>query len=70
MTCAMWGVPFHQKVRVTNVANDKSVILRVNDRGPHERYVRQGRIIDLTKSAFSRICRTKAGIINVVVEFL
>jgi len=70
MTCAMWGVPFNHKVRVTNLRNGKSVTLRVNDRGPHVRYVKKGRIIDLTKAAFAKIGDTKTGLIEVSVEFL
>ena len=70
MTCAIWGVPFHQKIRVTNLDNGKSVIVRVNDRGPHRRYVRRGRVIDLTKKAFSKIASLKRGLINVEIEFL
>ncbi len=70
LTCAMWGVPFNQKIRVTNLSNGKSVVVRVNDRGPHYRYLRRGRIVDLTKEAFSRISPLKAGLIDVAVEFL
>ena len=70
MTCAMWGVAFNQKLRVTNRANGKSIIVRVNDRGPHRRYVRKGRIIDLTKQAFQEIASLKKGIIDVEIEFL
>jgi rare lipoprotein A len=49
---------------VTNVQNGKSVIAKVNDRGP---YV-QGRIIDLSRSAFSSIASMSAGVITVKVE--
>ncbi len=70
MTCAMWDVPFNQKLRVTNLDNGKSVIVRVNDRGPHKRFVRKGRIVDLTKSAFKRIAGPKNGLVSVQVEFL
>ncbi len=70
MTCAMWGAPFNQRLRVTNVSNGKSIIVRVNDRGPHRRYVQRGRIIDLTKSAFRKIGGLKQGVIKVAVEFL
>ncbi len=70
MTCAMWDVPFNQRVRVTNTDNGKSIIVRVNDRGPHKRFVRKGRVIDLTKTAFQQISGTKRGIIHVQVEFL
>lgn len=70
MTCAMWNVPFNQKLRVTNLANGKSVIVRVNDRGPHKRYVRKGRVIDLTKAAFKRLSGSQKGLIRVQIEFL
>ena len=70
MTCAMWGVPFGQKIKVTNKDNGKSVIVRVNDRGPHKRYVRRGRIIDLSKNAFRKIAPLKKGLINIELELL
>jgi len=70
MTCAIWDVPFHQKIKVTNLSNGKSVIVRVNDRGPHKRLVRRGRVIDLTRKAFSKIAPLKRGLINVEIEFL
>lgn len=69
-TCAMWGVKFNQKLRVTNLDNGRSIIVRVNDRGPHKRYVQHGRIIDLTERAFKHLSPTKKGLINVQVEFL
>lgn len=69
-TCAMWGAKFNQKLRVTNKANGKSIIVRVNDRGPHKRYVTRGRIIDLTERAFKHLSPTKKGLIDVQVEFL
>ncbi|MBS1518462.1 MAG: septal ring lytic transglycosylase RlpA family protein [Bacteroidetes bacterium] len=47
MTAAHKTLPFNTLVKVTNLSNDMSVIVRINDRGP---YVR-GRIIDLSKAA-------------------
>ena len=44
LTAAHRTLPFGTKVRVTNKRNGKSVIVRINDRGPFIR----GRIIDLT----------------------
>ncbi|MGE0268179.1 MAG: septal ring lytic transglycosylase RlpA family protein [Candidatus Omnitrophota bacterium] len=70
MTCAMWGVAFNQHIKVTNKANGKSVVVRVNDRGPHRRFVQQGRIIDLTEAAFSQIASPKKGLIEIHLEFL
>jgi rare lipoprotein A len=70
MTCAMWGVPFNQKIKITNRKNGKSIIVRVNDRGPHQRFVRTGRVLDLTKEAFEQIAPTKKGLADVELEFL
>ncbi|MCR4336617.1 MAG: septal ring lytic transglycosylase RlpA family protein [Candidatus Omnitrophica bacterium] len=70
LTCAMWDVPFNQKIKVTNLDNGKSVVVRVNDRGPHKRLVRDGRIIDLSKAAFDRIAVLNKGLIHVQLEFL
>ena len=47
MTAAHRSIPFGTKVRVTNRANGKSVVVRINDRGPFT----QGRIIDLMPPA-------------------
>jgi len=70
MTAAMWDVPFDQLVKVTNLRNGKSVIVRINDRGPHRRFVRQGRLIDLTKGAFSQIAPLGRGLIDIQLEIL
>ena len=69
-TCAIWDVPFNKRIKVTNLANGKSIIVRVNDRGPHKRYVRKGRVIDLTKSAFAELGDLKHGLIDVALEFI
>src|SRR5687767_1435960 len=47
LTAAHRTLPFGQKVRVTNLGNQRSVIVRINDRGPFVR----GRIIDLSQAA-------------------
>jgi len=64
MTAAHKRLPFGTKVKVTNVDNGKSVVVRVNDRGPFV----SGRIIDLSKSAFERIGNTRHGVIEVEIE--
>ncbi len=69
-TCAIWGVPFNQRIKVTNLANGKSIIVRVNDRGPHKRFVRNGRVIDLTQAAFAQLDDLKLGLIEVALEFI
>lgn len=70
LTCAMWGVPFNQRIKITNLQNGKSIVVRVNDRGPHKRFVQTGRIIDLTKTAFRQISPLKHGLIDIQVELL
>jgi rare lipoprotein A len=47
LTAAHRHLPFGTKVRVTNVGNGRSVVVRINDRGPFVR----GRIIDVTPAA-------------------
>ena len=66
MTAAHKRLPFGSKVKVTNVDNGKSVVVRVNDRGPFV----SGRIIDLSKAAFQRIGNTRSGVIEVEIEVL
>ncbi len=68
LTCAMWDVPFGTIIKVTNLENNKTVIVRVNDRGPAKRLVRNGRIIDLTQAAFAKIADLGEGLIQVKVE--
>lgn len=46
-TAAHRTIPFDTEIRVTNLDNGKSVIVRINDRGPFT----GGRIIDLTRRA-------------------
>ena len=65
LTCAMWGVPFNTMIKITNLANGKSVVVRVNDRGPAERLVERGRVIDLAKGAFFRIAELEEGLIPI-----
>ncbi|MBW2939939.1 septal ring lytic transglycosylase RlpA family protein [Zhongshania aquimaris] len=65
-TAAHKTLPFGKIVKVSNVANGKSVIVRINDRGPFIR----GRIIDLSKSAFSSIGNLASGIIKVEIEVI
>ncbi len=65
-TAAHMTLPFGTMVRVTNLANGKSVVVRVNDRGNFAR----GRIIDLSRAAFSRIGNTRSGLIKVRLEVI
>ncbi len=64
LTCAHKTLPFGTMVKVTNLTNHKSVVVRVNDRGPFK----QPRIIDLSKSASAAIGGVKPGIVTVSLE--
>jgi rare lipoprotein A len=55
------SLPFGTRLRVINQTNGKSVIVRVNDRGP---YV-HGRTLDLSYGAFSSIAHPGQGIIKI-----
>jgi rare lipoprotein A len=65
-TAANRTLPFNTRVRVTNVANGKSVVVRVNDRGPFV----GGRCFDLTQAAFGAIANLSAGVITIRYEVL
>lgn len=52
-------------LKVTNTANDKSVLVTVNDRGGFTKY---NRLLDLSKAAFESIADLNKGIITVLVE--
>lgn len=51
LTAAHRTLPFGSKVRVTNAANGKSVVVRINDRGPFTK----GRTIDVSRAAAERL---------------
>jgi rare lipoprotein A len=65
-TAAHKTLPFGALVKVTNVENGKNVVVKVNDRGPFAK----GRIIDLSKSAFSAIAQPSSGIASVRIEVI
>ncbi|QBJ63338.1 septal ring lytic transglycosylase RlpA family protein [Pseudoalteromonas sp. DL-6] len=65
-TAAHLKLPFGTRVNVTNIANNKSVVVKINDRGP---YIR-GRIIDLSKAMFEKIADPKVGVIDVAVTVI
>ncbi len=66
LTAAHKRLAFDTRVRVTNLDNGRSVVVRINDRGPFVR----GRIIDLSRAAFSEIAQTRLGIVDVRVDVL
>lgn len=65
MTCASWDYPFGTKLEVTNLVNKKSVVCRVNDRGPAKRLNRK---IDLSKAAFKKIADPRKGLTRVKIS--
>jgi len=65
-TAAHRTLPFGTLVKVTNVHNNKTVVVVINDRGPF----RQGRIIDLSKSAAREIGGVQQGVFEVEIEIL
>ncbi|HNX03511.1 MAG TPA: septal ring lytic transglycosylase RlpA family protein [Candidatus Cloacimonas sp.] len=66
LTCAHKTLPFQTFLKITNPQNSKSVIVRVNDRGPFNR----GRDIDLSYAAAKEIGMLAAGVLPVQVEVL
>lgn len=66
LTAAHRTFPFGSKVRVTNLENNKVVIVRVNDRGPFK----DGRIIDLSLGAAKEIDLIEKGTTRVRLEVL
>ncbi|WP_448552253.1 septal ring lytic transglycosylase RlpA family protein [Thalassotalea montiporae] len=64
MSAAHKNLPLPTYVKVTNQANQKSVIVRVNDRGPFH----QDRIIDLSYSAAYKLGMLSTGTANVTIE--
>jgi rare lipoprotein A len=66
LTAAHPTLPFGSRVRVTNEANGRSVVVRINDRGPY----RGNRIIDLSRKAAEMIGLKSKGVGRVKVEVI
>ena len=66
LTAAHRTLPFNTRVRVTNVSNGRSVVVRINDRGPFK----PGRIVDLSWGAAGVIDMRSRGITRVKLEVL
>lgn len=66
LTAAHPSLQFGSRVLVTNLSNDKSVVVRINDRGPHTR----GRIIDLSRQAAQQLDMLRSGTAKVRVQGL
>lgn len=66
MSAAHKHLPIPSYVKVTNLDNDKQVVVRVNDRGPFHK----GRVIDLSYAAATKLGFAKKGTANVRVELV
>lgn len=66
MTAAHKTLPFGTYVRVTNLTNGKSVVVRINDRGPFVK----GRIIDLSYAAAKKLGMSETGVAPVEIKVL
>lgn len=66
LTAAHRTLPFGTRVKVTNLDNGRSVVVRINDRGPFGR----GRIIDLSRAAAEQLNMLRSGTAPVRLEGL
>ncbi|WP_232821290.1 septal ring lytic transglycosylase RlpA family protein [Oceanimonas marisflavi] len=66
LTAAHKTLPFGSRVRVTNLRNQRSVVVRINDRGPYAKR----RVIDLSEQAAREIGMIRAGVAPVKLELL
>ena len=79
-TCASPDIPFGTMIKVTNKENKKTVVVRVNDRGPYRMdstgraifplQKHNTRILDLSKAAFSAISPLRKGLIKVSYDII
>ena len=66
LTAAHNTYPFGTRLKVTNLENDKSVIVLINDRGP----TTEGRIVDLSRRAAEELGFIRAGLTRVKLEVI
>lgn len=66
LTAAHRKLPFGTMVRVTNLKNQRSTIVRINNRGPWGR----GRIIDVSEQAATELAMKSAGTVRVRLDVL
>ena len=66
MTAAHNTLPFGTRVKITNVKNNRSVVVRITDRGP----TTPGRSFDLTRAAASKLGYVRAGLTEVKAEIV
>lgn len=66
LTAAHRSLPFGTRVRVTNLKNQRQVVVRISDRGPYGK----GRVIDLSKAAAGQLHMLRSGVVPVKIEVL
>lgn len=66
LTAAHRTLPFNTMVEVTNLSNNKSVIVRINDRGPYHR----SRMLDLTRAAAQHLGFLAKGVANIKMRIV
>lgn len=66
LTAAHQKLPLGTRVKVTNLKNRKTVVVKVNDRGPF----RKGRILDLSYGAAGKIGMLEDGVVKVKIEII
>ena len=66
MTAAHRTLPLNSRVRVTNVVNGRSVVVRINDRGPYK----PGRIIDVSEGAATLLDMNRLGVVAVKLQVI
>lgn len=66
LTCAHRKLPLGTKIKVTNLLNHRTLILKVNDRGP----VPRGRILDVSREAAKRLGFLGTGLTHVRIQIM
>jgi len=66
MTACHPSLPFGTRVRVVNLSNKQSVVVRITDRGE----LFEGRVIDLSYGAAKKLAMTKSGLAQVEIKVL
>jgi rare lipoprotein A len=66
LTAAHRQLPFGTRVKITNLNNDRSCVVRINDRGPYSR----GRLIDVSREAAEQLGMMRSGTAKVRVQAL
>jgi len=64
MTCAHRHLPLGTRIKVTNLLNDRSLVLKVTDRGP----AIASRVLDVSKGAAKRLGFLRAGLTSVRIQ--